>query len=127
MLSEGQTDGRADKTTIGLTRRAREIAERIKENEGFEDLRDVALIGFTVAVNGGLGSGSARDTSTTWNVGTFDGSGQLRDLVSALFPEVEQPYRQIEYLVNAGLEMLAADYEGAEASTSLVAVLNRIT
>lgn len=124
MDSAGSTQ--KDKTTIGLTVIGRSIAERIKQQEGLNDLLDVAIIGFGVAVRYGVGLGVARETSTTWNVGTFDNSGQLRDLVLALYDEVEAPYRQLEYLVSEGLEILAEKYEGAETSSRLTRVLHDI-
>lgn len=114
-----------DKTTIGLTPKARAVAERLQRNEGLGDLMDAALLGFAVAVNARVGLGNARDAGTTWNVGTFDSSGQVRDLVFALYDDLSAPYRQIEYLVNEGLERLGAEYEGAESSTSLAVTLKR--
>lgn len=114
-----------DKTTIGLTPKARSVAERLQRNEGLGDLMDVALLGFAVAVNVRVGLGNAREAGTTWNVGTFDSSGQVRDLVSALYDDLSAPYRQVEFLVNEGLERLGAEYEGAESSTSLAVTLKR--
>ncbi len=112
-----------DKTTIGLTPRARDIAERIKEQEGLSDLLEVATIAFGVAVQSGIGLGSTKDTVTTWNVGTFDANGKLRELVLALYDDVESPFRQLEYLVNEGLGILADKYEGAESSSRLARVM----
>lgn len=114
-----------DKTTIGLTKRAREVAERLQANEGLGDLMEIALLGFSVAVNLRVGMGNAKDAATTWNVGTFDSSGQIRDLVYALYDDLIAPYRQVEFLVNEGLERLGDDYEGAESSTSLATILKR--
>lgn len=116
-----------DKTTIGLTRRARGVADVIQANEGLSDLLEVAMLGFAVAVNLRTGIGNAKDAVTTWNVGTFDTSGQLRDLVTALYDDLATPYRQIEYLVNVGLEKLATEYEGAEATTPLTTVLKQLS
>lgn len=127
MTNEHKTERSKDKTTIGLTQRAREVAEMIKENEGLEDLRDVAVVGLGVAVNAGTGLGSIKDAVTTWNVGSFDTSGQLRELVVALYDDLDTPFRQIEYLVNVGLERLGAEYEGAESSTTLSVVLDRLS
>ena len=116
-----------DKSTIGLTRRARAIAEVIHSNEGLNDLMDVALLGFAIAVNLRTDIGNAKDAVTTWNVGTFDSNGQLRDLVMALYDGLASPYRQVEYLVNIGLEKLAGEYEGAEATTPLTTILKQLS
>lgn len=127
MTNDQDTDRQKDKTTIGLTQRARDVAELIKKNEGLEDLRDVAAIGLGVALNSGTGLGSIKDAVTTWNVGSFDTNGQLRDLMLALYDDLDTPFRQIEYLVNVGLELLSEEYKGAETSTSLSVVLDRLS
>lgn len=127
MAEEAVPSHTRDKTTIGLTPKARRIAERIKEQEGLDDLLDIAVIGMGVALNSGVGIGSAKDSVTTWNVGTFDGNGYLRELVSALYDDLDTPFRQIEYLVNTGLEQLATEYDGAESSSNLTSILKRLT
>lgn len=127
-MSDGVvSEGPKDKTTIGLTQKARDIADRIKENEHIEDLMDVAVIAMGVALSLDAGLGAARDAVTTWNVGTFDSSGSLKELVLALYDDLETPFRQIEYLVNMGLEYLSDRYAGAEASTNLAAVLKALS
>lgn len=43
-------------------------------------------------------------TDTSWNVGSFDSDGEIRSLVLSLYPDVENPYRTVENLINKGLE-----------------------
>jgi hypothetical protein len=44
--------------------------------------------------------------NTKWNIGTVDAAGSLKALVEALYPDVTEPYRLIEYLINEGLRLL---------------------
>ena len=119
--------GNTDKTTIGLTARAREIADHLQEAEGISELLEIAVIGMGIGISLGLGRGSAKEVKTIWNVGTFDGSGKYRDLFRALYDDLDTPYRQMEYVINEGLEKLAEEYTEAPSSLTLSRVLGKFT
>ena len=46
-------------------------------------------------------------TGTIWNVGTLDEGGDLKTLIENLYPNVQQPYRALESLMNSGFSLLA--------------------
>jgi hypothetical protein len=70
-------------------------------------LVDVARLGAAYALRTGIevarpdGFGSA--SGSNFNVGTVDPGGELRDILLALHPEIdEDPYRVLETLMNLG-------------------------
>ena len=46
-------------------------------------------------------------------VGSLDPDGSMRSLLEALFPEVTEPYRLAEHLINEGIKMLVTKVDGA--------------
>ena len=97
---------KSDKKTIGLTSDNREIIGQMMEKNLFKDQIDAAKFALSVAINSGIEAGQPEGTDTTWNVGSFDTDGDLKSLISVLFPDTETPYRVVEYLINAGLEII---------------------
>jgi len=72
----------------------------------FKDQIDAAKFAMSLAINSGIGDGPAEGADTTWNIGSFDPNGELRTLIPLLFPNIDTPYRLIEYLINAGLKII---------------------
>lgn len=95
-----------DKRTIGLTPYTREVMNRIMETSMFKDQLDVARLAMALAINCDKNLDFSEGAETVWNVGSFDPDGEIRNLISALFPDVDTPYRHLEYLVNAGLKIM---------------------
>lgn len=95
-----------DKVTIGLTVDNRKVMENLFDQGWFEDRIDIAKLAISVAINNGVKHGKTDGAETVWNVGSFDSGGELRNLVSALFPDVETPYRTIEHFLNVGMQIL---------------------
>ena len=95
-----------DKNTIGVTQENREFLELVIERGLFNDQMDAAKLGLALAIRQGISPGEATGIDTKWNVGSFDKDGHLRNVVSAIFPNVSTPYRLAEYLINEGLIIL---------------------
>ncbi len=102
----------SDKNTIGVTIRAQQVLDLIGERGLFLDQMDVAKFAMALAIRRGVTPSDTPGADTKWNVGSFDKDGRLRDLVPILFPDVEAPYRAVESLVNAGLEIMGKESPG---------------
>ena len=96
----------SDKKTIGLTPGNREIMAKMMEKNLFKDQIDAAKFALSLAINSGIEAGRSERADTTWNVGSFDTDGELKSVISVLFPDTGTPYRVVEYLINAGLEII---------------------
>jgi hypothetical protein len=98
-----------DKKTIGLTEANKVIMDQLVEKAGFKHDMDAAKFAFALAVSRGHEPGRAEGAGTIWNVGTFDEGGDLKALVQNLFPNIENPYRAVESLMNIGFGVLAEE------------------
>jgi hypothetical protein len=98
-----------DKKTIGLTDANKAIMDQIVEKQGFKHDMDAAKFALALAVSRGCEPAQAEGANTIWNIGTFDGGGDLKGLIQNLFPSVETPYRAIESLMNTGFGLLAEE------------------
>ncbi len=107
------TTERADKTTIGLTGNGRVVMTQLMAKSWFGNQMDAAKFALAVAINAGVSAGQAEGADTTWNVGGFDPTQELRTVIPLIVPETQTPYRLVEHYLNAGLgiigEKLAAD------------------
>lgn len=102
-----------DKQTIGITRDNLGALQRLITSGQFGSELDAAKFAMAHAIKGGTAAGRADGADTKWNVGSVDPTGDLRSLLSAFYPAVDEPYRLMEYLMNEGLAALA----GNEAET----------
>jgi len=100
---------RSDKDTLGMTEDGRRLLERLKEDGIFKELVDGYRFAVALAIKRELEPALGEiSTTTTWNVGSFDGDQVLKDLISVLRPASgNTPYRYIERLADAGLTELA--------------------
>ena len=96
----------SDKKTIGITKANHGALQRIVEAGRFESELDAAKFAMAFAVDQGVQSGRTEGADTKWNVGSIDPSGTLREVLVGLYPEIEEPYRLLEYLMNQGIERL---------------------
>jgi hypothetical protein len=96
-----------DKKTIGLTEQGKATMDQMVEALGFKRDMDAAKFAFAFAVEKGCEPASIEGTGTIWNVGTLDEGGDLRTLIENLYPNVQQPYRALESLMNSGFSLLA--------------------
>jgi hypothetical protein len=117
-----------DKKTIGVTDRGAPVLDTMVRDGRFGDAIDAAKFAMGVAIRGGIGQGvanpSVEGSGTKWNVGSFDPSNDLQTLLVALYPEVQTPYRLLEYLIDEGLRLVAEHIEesGAFDVTEMLAV-----
>ena len=98
-----------DKKTIGITKANHPALQRLVEGGQFASELDAARFAMSHAVRSGVAPGRTESTDTKWNVGSVDPAGDLRALLQGLYPEEEEPYRLLEYLMNRGLEALAGN------------------
>lgn len=96
-----------DKKGIGLTPDAQAILAEIEERGWFIEGQDIARFCMAYAIRAKVPEGVTTGAETRWSLGNFDETGEIRALVSALYPACETPVRQIEHLVNEGLRMVA--------------------
>ena len=102
-----------DKKTIGLTPDNKEVVETLSNN--FDEQLDAARFAMSLAIKSGDEPSSIENAETVWNVGSFDPDGEIRDLIHALFPENESPYRAAEYIIYSGLTQVEAHLEENKA------------
>lgn len=114
-----------DKRTIGVTEAADAVLELMVEQGHFADGIDAAKFAMASAINAGVGNDDlgVEGTSTKWNVGSFDPDGQLRSLLAALFPDTDQPYRLLEYLIDEGLRRIR-EHIDLEGEFDVIAMLD---
>ena len=96
-----------DKTTIGVTEAADRVLARIVDKGHFKNGIDAAKFAMAVAINAGAANDdeslTVEGTNTKWNIGSFDPDGHLRSLIAAIHPDMGQPYRILEALINDGI------------------------
>jgi hypothetical protein len=95
-----------DRESIGLTTEGVAALAQLESFGWFVDGQDAARFAMSYAIRSGAGLGSAANTETRWAAGNFDKSGEIRALMSGLYPDCATPVRQMEYLVNEGLRLL---------------------
>jgi hypothetical protein len=102
------SDTRAtSRVNIAFTPAATAAARRLQGRFPFDDLVDVARVGTAYALRANLPLTRAADfgsaNGSNFNVGSVDPQGELRDLLLALHPEIqEDPYRVVETLMSLG-------------------------
>ena len=83
------------------------MLQRLVIDGQFRSELDAARFAMAHAINKGISPGRIDSADTKWNVGSVDVDGKLRSLLKALYPDVEEPFRLMEYLMNKGLSELA--------------------
>jgi len=96
-----------DRESIGLTTAGVASLAQLESLGWFIDGQDIARFAMSYAIRSGSGDGSAANTETRWAAGNFDKTGEIRALMSGLYPDCTTPVRQMEFLVNEGLRLLA--------------------
>lgn len=97
----------SSRVNIAYTEAAEAAARRLVERFHFPQLVDVVRLGTAYALRTGTALDRPKNFGTTngsnFNVGTVDPRGELRDLLLALHPDVdEDPYRVVETLMSLG-------------------------
>ena len=104
-----------DKRTIGVTETADRVLAVMIEQGHFADGIDAAKFAMALAINSKANANerdlTVESTTTKWNVGSFDPDSQLRSLINALYPDINQPYRLLEFLIDDGLRRVSEHIE----------------
>lgn len=103
--STARTGGRVN---IAFTEAAEEAARRLVNRFPFAALVDTARVGAAFALREGMSLSRPEDfgpaNGSNFNVGSVDPGGDLRDLLVALHPQIqEDPYRVLETLMSQGV------------------------
>lgn len=96
----------ADKKTIGVTKANAAVLQRLVDAGHFGSELDAAKFAMAFAVRRGVPAGATDGAETKWNVGSVDPDGSLRALIDSFYPDVPDPYRVLEHLVNEGLRAI---------------------
>ena len=97
----------SDRETIGLTPEAQATLDNLDARGWFAEGQDAARFALAYAIKSKAPNGGASGTDTRWSAGNFDKTGEIRLLVTALYPGTETPVRLMEYLVYEGLRLFA--------------------
>jgi hypothetical protein len=97
-----------DKRTLGVTEANERRLASLVEAGHFGSELEAAKFAMAHAIKEGAKPVPLEGAGTKWNVGTVDPDGSLKALIETLHPEVEEPYRLVEQLMNEGLQMLDA-------------------
>ena len=118
MTAESSAPARGGRVNIAFTKDATDAARRLierftftaasKQGEPDLDLVDAARIGTAFALREGLPLTRPDDfgpaNGSNFGVGSVDPGGELRDLLQALHPDMdEDPYRIVETLMSMGV------------------------
>jgi hypothetical protein len=96
-----------DKRQLGLNPSAQRVSEELVSSGLFKDGIATGRFGLAVAVREEVEVGRAEGTTTKWHTGDLDPTGEMAAVVGAIYPSCqEEPYRQVEYLINRGLEII---------------------
>jgi hypothetical protein len=94
------------KGTIGLTAANKEVVKMLINKGWFEEEKEVGKFAMGLAINKGVESGVVDGVVPLWDIETFDDEGNIKSLISALYPAEKQPYIFAETLINRGLEII---------------------
>lgn len=97
-----------DRESIGLTSETQAILAELEGHGWFLEGQDVARFCMAYAIRAKVPEGATAGTETRWAAGNFDKTGEVRALLSALYPTCRTPVRLMEHLVNEGLRMVAS-------------------
>jgi hypothetical protein len=103
-----------DRQSVGLSPEGQVRLERIEALGWFGANQDLARFAMAYAIREGVAPGSTEGTETRWTIGLFDDTGEIRDLIGALYPSVTTPVKCIEHFVGEGLRLIAARVDAGE-------------
>jgi hypothetical protein len=97
-----------DKRTIGISNSNHGGLVALVRAGHFGSELDAAKFAMAFAIRQGAAVGSTEGADTKWNVGSLDPDGSLRSLIETFYPDVPEPYRLAEHLMNEGIKSLVA-------------------
>jgi hypothetical protein len=92
------------KTTIGLRPENQMVIEEVMPY--FNEQMDAARFAMALAIREDCEPKPTNEVETKWNIGSFDSDSDFRNLIQALYPDVDEPTRALESLINQGLQLL---------------------
>lgn len=92
-----------DKKTIGILSENLTALQELVESGNFSSEIDAAKFAMAHAIKSGVTASTSDGSDTKWNVGTVDPDGKLREMLGIFYPNVTEPYRLLEFLMNTGL------------------------
>ncbi|RWP98759.1 hypothetical protein [Mesorhizobium sp.] len=95
-----------DKKTIGVVAAYEPILAKLISAGHFGSELEAAKFAMAFAISKGVPAGLAEGAATKWNVGTVDADASLRAVIEALYPQTNEPYRLVEFLMNEGLSLM---------------------
>jgi hypothetical protein len=98
-----------DKRTIGIATNNLEVLQNLVTSGYFASEIDAAKFAMSVAIKNQCSLGATEGAPTKWNIGSIDPNGTLSSLIQIFFPQCDEPYRLVEYLMNEGLKSLKSD------------------
>lgn len=121
---EGTLNTQPDKTQIGLSDKASDHLERVRQEGGFRNEQDVYRLAIAVAIAEQLPAAAEDVTRVTkYNVGGLDPAGALTNAVTHLgTAHGGRPVAYMERLADAGLTYL---YDHIDSGKSLGELLSR--
>src|SRR5689334_17886457 len=96
-----------DRKSIGLTPETQRLLAELEQREWFQENQDLARFCLAYSIRAKVPEGTTSGTETRWAVGNFDETGEIRALISALYPACKTPVRLMEYLVNEGIHRIS--------------------
>lgn len=108
-----------DKRTLGVTAGNEETLLNLVEVGAFASELDAAKFAMSLAIQRGAAQGVTEGAGTKWNVGTVDPDQSLRAIVEAIYPDVKEPYRLVEFFMNEGLRLISQDQGPLDVLTLL--------
>jgi hypothetical protein len=111
----------SDKKTIGITKANSSLLADLVSSGRFGSELDAAKFAMAHAIKVEVCSGSTEGAETKWNVGSVDPDGSIRSLLEALYPNVSEPYRLLEHLMNEGIKSLSSNIGGPDIYDALFA------
>ena len=104
------------RVNIALTGPAEIAKDEIRRRFPFTEGQQVIRVGLAYAIRCQLAAQRGIDFGTpghgqNLNVGSFDQNGDIRAILTALYPEVDDPYALAETLMSLGLMRLWSDIQ----------------
>ena len=96
----------ADKEQIGLTQMGETTIARLLDTGFFSGKDDAARFALAFALRSGERVDAVKGASTTWHTKGFDSDGHFRTSMLLLFPDLPEPYRAMEAMIDLGLQQL---------------------
>lgn len=98
-----------DKKTLGITPSSDKTLQTLVHEGAFASELDAAKFAMSFAIRAGAPQGVTEGATTKWNVGTVDPDQSLRAIIEAIYPDENEPYRLVEYLMNEGLRLIGEE------------------